>query len=159
MRQSSRVDDVTGCLACDAIAGRVAIPGGRIHGTAHWVVEHCIGPLGVGTLIVKPRRHVTSLGELDADEAAEMGPLLQRAAAVVDALVQPEQVYVGLWSHAGRRRGHVHFVVQPATTVAIEAIGDYGPHLQARMFDRDDAPDADEVERFSEDARQVFSTA
>jgi ATP adenylyltransferase len=22
------------------------------------VVEHCIGPLGVGTLIVKPRRHV-----------------------------------------------------------------------------------------------------
>lgn len=27
-----------------------------IHETTHWLVEHCVGPLGLGTLIVKPRR-------------------------------------------------------------------------------------------------------
>jgi diadenosine tetraphosphate (Ap4A) HIT family hydrolase len=150
------MDGIEGCLACDLSAGRRALPGGRIHQTAHWIVEHCVGPLGVGTLLVKPARHVTSIGELSTDEAAEMGPLLRRAAEVVDEMIRPEQVYVGLWSHAGRRRVHVHFVVQPATTDAIESLGDYGPGLQAKMFDRDQLPPPDEVELFAESARGRF---
>src|SRR5690349_4807111 len=101
--------DGDGCMACDLAAGRLDLPGGQIAATDRWIVEHCVGPLGVGSLIVKPARHVVSVGELDADEADELGPVLRRAAAVVDALVQPEQVYVGLWSHAGRRRVHIHF--------------------------------------------------
>ena len=117
------MDDVPGCLACDLSAGRLPLPGGRIHETERWAVEHCVGPLGVGALVVKPRRHVVAVGELRADEAAELGPLLARTAAIVDELVQPEQVYVGLWSHAGRVRVHIHFVVQPATTEAIDAVG------------------------------------
>jgi hypothetical protein len=43
-----------GCLACDLIAGRIELPGGVIAATKHWRLEHCVGPLGVGTLIVKP---------------------------------------------------------------------------------------------------------
>ena len=43
-----------GCLACDLIPGVRELPGGRIRTTGHWVVEHCVGPLGVGTLVVKP---------------------------------------------------------------------------------------------------------
>ena len=89
---------------------------------------------------MKPRRHVIAVGELRTDEAAELGPLLARTAAIVDELVQPEQVYVGLWSHAGRTRVHIHFVVQPATTEAIDAIGAYGPGLVAGMFDRGSCP-------------------
>jgi diadenosine tetraphosphate (Ap4A) HIT family hydrolase len=96
------VDDVDGCLACDLAAGRRELPGGRIHETRHWIVEHCLGPLGVGTLLVKPVRHVTSVAGLTADEAGEMGELLQTCAAIVDELVQPEQVYVGLWSSSPR---------------------------------------------------------
>jgi hypothetical protein len=46
------------CLACDLAEGRRDLPGGRIHDTRHWIVQHSIGPLGVGTLVVKPRRHV-----------------------------------------------------------------------------------------------------
>jgi hypothetical protein len=46
------------CIACDLSAGRAPLPGGLIHRTQHWLVEHCIGPLGIGTLIVKPERHV-----------------------------------------------------------------------------------------------------
>jgi diadenosine tetraphosphate (Ap4A) HIT family hydrolase len=150
---------VEGCFACDLSAGRRELPGGRIHRTAHWIVEHCVGPLGVGTLLVKPVRHVVSVAELNGAEAEEMGPLLRLTAAVVSELTEPEQVYVGLWSHAGRRRVHVHFVVQPATTAAIESVGDYGPHLQAKMFDRGLLPPADEVDQFAERARGVFSRA
>ena len=45
------------CLACELIAGERELPGGRVFATDHWVVEHCVGPLGVGTLLVKPFRH------------------------------------------------------------------------------------------------------
>jgi diadenosine tetraphosphate (Ap4A) HIT family hydrolase len=150
------VDDVEGCLACDLRAGRLPLPGGRVHETEHWIVEHCVGPLGVGTLLVKPRRHVVAVGELSAGEAAELGPLLARTAAVVDELVRPEQVYVGLWSHAGRTRVHIHFVVQPATTEAIEAVGDYGPGLPAGMFAAGELPDPAAMQAFSDRARVAF---
>jgi diadenosine tetraphosphate (Ap4A) HIT family hydrolase len=45
------------CIACALTNGNVDLPVGRIYATAHWVVEHSIGPFGVGTLIVKPFRH------------------------------------------------------------------------------------------------------
>ena len=153
------MDDVPGCLACDLTAGRLPLSGGRIHATDHWVVEHCVGPLGVGALLVKPRRHVIAVGELRDDEAAELGPLLARTAAIVDELIEPEQVYVGLWSHAGRTRVHIHFVVQPATTAAIDAIGSYGPGLPAGMFERGEPPDPAAVESFADVARARFAAA
>src|SRR6184192_51801 len=68
---------VEGCLACDLAEGRVDLPGGEILVANHWIVEHCVGPLGVGTLIVKPKRHVVHCWELDESEASELGPLLR----------------------------------------------------------------------------------
>jgi diadenosine tetraphosphate (Ap4A) HIT family hydrolase len=52
------------CVACELSDGRRSLPGGLIHRTDHWLVEHCIGSLGLGTLIVKPERHVTSMADL-----------------------------------------------------------------------------------------------
>jgi diadenosine tetraphosphate (Ap4A) HIT family hydrolase len=66
------------CYACRLTAGTEPLPGGRICTTASWVVEHCTGPLGVGTLIVKPLRHCLHIGDLTPAEAQELGPLLQR---------------------------------------------------------------------------------
>jgi ATP adenylyltransferase len=152
------VDDLVGCLACDLTAGRLPLPGGCIHATDRWIVEHCLGPLGVGALLVKPRRHVVAVGELRDDEAAGLGPLLVRTAAVVDELVRPEQVYVGLWSHAGRTRVHIHFVVQPVVTEAIDAIGSYGPALVTGMFERGELPEPAAVEAFSDLARAEFGS-
>jgi diadenosine tetraphosphate (Ap4A) HIT family hydrolase len=145
-----------GCLACDLAAGRLELPGGVIHETPLFYVEHCVGPLGVGTLLVKPRRHVTRVGELTQDEAAELGRLLRRAAQVVDELVQPEQVYTCQWSHAGRTPVHVHWVVQPATTADIDELGSYGPGLQMAMFGRGDQPDPAAVDAFAARARALF---
>src|SRR5438270_12275711 len=109
------------CMACELADGRRHLPGGRIHRTVHWVVEHCVGPLGLGTLIVKPERHVTAVADLSPGEAAELGPLLRQASAVAHELAGDpsdpvEQVYNCLWSHAGGRPVHIHYVIQPVTT-------------------------------------------
>jgi diadenosine tetraphosphate (Ap4A) HIT family hydrolase len=137
--------------------GRQPLPGGRVAETDGWIVEHCVGPLGVGTLLVKPKRHVTRVSELSASETAELGPLLQRAAAVVDELVRPEQVYVCLWSHAGRTPVHIHYVVQPATTALIDEHGVYGPGLQLAMFQAGVSPEEPEVAAFAERAKALFA--
>jgi diadenosine tetraphosphate (Ap4A) HIT family hydrolase len=145
------------CLACDLTAGRVEAPGGLILDTGLWIVDHCVGPLGVGTLVVKPRRHVVHVGELAPDEAAELGPLLRRTAAVVMELSSPEQVYVCLWSHAGGEPGHVHFVVQPVTRALLDDHGVHGPELQVAMFGRGELPDREAAETFAARARRLFA--
>lgn len=145
-----------GCLACDLAEGRLPLPGGLIHQTTHWFVEHCVGPLGVGTLIVKPKRHVTRVSELSEDEAVELGPLLRRSAEVVDALVKPEQVYTCLWSHADATPVHIHYVVQPAMREAMDQYECHGPKLQVAMFEAGIAPPEAEVEAFAVRARSAF---
>ena len=146
-------------MACALASGALPLPGGRIHETEHWLVEHCVGPLGVGTLIVKPRRHIVHVADLVAGEAAELGPLLQRASAVVTELCSPEQVYVCLWSHAGAVPVHIHFVVQPATRADMDAYGDHGPGLQLAMFNGAPLPDPAAVDTFSDGARRAFARA
>lgn len=148
------------CLACDLTSGRAPLPGGRLHRTSRWVVEHCVGPLGLGTLIVKPERHVVSVADPDDEEAAELGPLLRRTAQVARALIDAEQIYVCLWSHAGAVPGHIHHVVQPVTREHVGGAGGlYGPALQMEMFRRDRTPALEEIERVSERARALFAGA
>jgi ATP adenylyltransferase len=146
-----------GCLACDLAEGRVPLPGGPLLDAGRWLVEHCVGPLGVGTLVVKPRRHVLHVADLDEHESAELGPLLRRAAGVAGRLAGAEQVYVCLWSHAGGTPVHIHFVVQPVTSEQKEAAGAYGPALQLAMFERGEQPDAAAVVAFAERARALFA--
>ena len=146
---------MSSCIACDLITGQVPLAGGTIHATSRWVVEHCVGPLGLGTLIVKPTRHVTAIADLDDAETDELGPLLRLTARVVTDLVDADQVYCCLWSHAGGEPGHVHHVVQPVTREQVTEVG--GPALQMRMFTENRPPDPDEVEVVAERARAAFA--
>jgi ATP adenylyltransferase len=146
---------VSDCETCESIAER-SVPGGCIHETGGWFVDHCVGPLGVGTLIVKPKRHVVHVADLDATEAAELGPLLQQATEVVAELIKPDQVYVTLWSHAGGEPGHIHFVVQPVTRAQMDELGLYGPRLQVEMFARGETPDPDAMAAFADRARAAW---
>jgi diadenosine tetraphosphate (Ap4A) HIT family hydrolase len=143
-----------GCLACDLSEGRRPLPGGLIHAVAGWRVEHCVGPLGLGTLIVKPTRHVEHVADLTADEAGALGPLLKETARVVGGLCAAEQVYVCCWSHGPV---HVHFVVQPETEAATRAFGAHGPGLQLAQFERGAVPPPDQVDQFAAAARQGFA--
>jgi diadenosine tetraphosphate (Ap4A) HIT family hydrolase len=146
------------CQACELADGRRDLPGGLIHRTDHWLVEHCVGPLGLGTLIVKPERHVTAVADLTANEAAELGPLLRQASAVAAGLVPADQVYNCLWAHAGGVPVHLHYVVQPVTSQQMADYGAHGPALQMAMFDRGTAPEPAEVERVADVARARFAT-
>jgi diadenosine tetraphosphate (Ap4A) HIT family hydrolase len=129
-------------------------PGGIIAETEHWIVDHTFGSLGVGTLIVKPKRVVLHVGDLDADEAAELGPLLQRASRIVQELTGADQVYVCLWSHAGRVPVHIHFVVQPVTKALMAEHDSHGPRLQVALFARGEPPDDDGAVAFAAAARE-----
>lgn len=142
------------CLACDQTSGDRELPGGRVHSTDHWVVEHCVGPLGVGTLLVKPFRHCLSVGQLLPEESAELGPLLASASACAQHLMEAEQVYVCLWPHAAWSPGHIHFVVQPSWGHLRERFSAPGPTLQSEQLRANVDPPQSEVEAFCDRARE-----
>jgi len=137
--------DVVGCLACDTTAGRVALPGGGIGERDGLLIEPCVGPLPAGTLILKPRRHLLSLADLDDREAAALGPLQRTLAAAVREVTGCDQVYCCLWSHAGWEPVHIHFVLQPAWNADREQFDGPGPTTQAAMFRRAEFPDESAV--------------
>lgn len=142
------------CLACDLNSGEAQLPGGLIFETPGWRVEHCVGPLGVGTLIVKPKRHVTVLAELTETEAGEMGPLLWRTAAAVHELAEAGQVHVGLWSQGPV---HIHYVVQPEPRQADGETTERAPNLQATVFATREPLDHDQAATFAMRAREWFA--
>lgn len=144
------------CQACDLSHGLASLPGGLIHATGGWRVEHCVGPLGVGTLILKPERHVTAVADLTVKEASALGPLLRKASAVAARLVDARQVYNCLWSHAGGVPVHIHYVVQPVTAHQITRYGTHGPSLQVAMFAQAAAPEPQLVEAAAAHARRLF---
>ena len=123
------------------------------------MVEHCIGPLGVVTLIVKPLRHCLHVWELTEDEAAELGPLLRRATATISEILHPDQVYVCLWSFLGWVPGHIHFVLQPAWTDMQQRYEHPGPCLQRDMIHSNELPPRDEVEAFAERATELLQAS
>jgi len=135
----------------------VPAPGGVVLETDYWVVNHTVGALGLGTLIVKTRRHVVHVSELNDREAAELGPLLQRVAAAVAEIAAPSQVYVCMWSHEGRRPGHIHFVVQPVTDELMAELDTHGPRLQITLFERGEPPDPDASAAFAARARELLA--
>jgi hypothetical protein len=73
------MENERGCLSCDLIAGRRPLPGGVTYGGDGWVVEHCVGPLGAGTVVVLPVRHVVHVADLNAADGSGA-----RAAAAAD---------------------------------------------------------------------------
>jgi diadenosine tetraphosphate (Ap4A) HIT family hydrolase len=103
--------NVAGCLACDVLSGRVEVPGGTIAETEHWHADHCLGPFGVGAVVVKSKEHVEALWRLSDPAAQELGPFLRTiSAAIVDAL-GAERAYLTMW--VDKPPLHVHLVLYP----------------------------------------------
>lgn len=149
--------DIPGCLACDIIAGRTVVAGGIIYQTPYWVVDHCIGPFPLSTLVLKPRRHVIAFADLEPDEAAEYGPLLVRVNWAVRHVTRADQVYNCQWSHGAWQAGHIHTLVQPVWNTQRECFNKPGPHLQAAMLDQGREPAREEVERVAVIVRDALS--
>ena len=87
-------------------------PRERVHDGPRWRVAHAFGTSLPGWLVVLPRRHVTALDELTAEEAADLGPLLRALTAALRQAVGCTKTYVALFAEA-EGFGHVHFHVVP----------------------------------------------
>ena len=100
-----------GCLACDATAGRLQPPGGTIVEESGWLLEHALSPVPLrGWLILKPRRHVEHLAELEEGEAAALGPLISKVSAAMMSALGAERIYVASFGEIVR---HVHIYFVP----------------------------------------------
>jgi ATP adenylyltransferase len=55
---------IAGCLGREIAAGRSTVPGGILHRTSRWIVNHAVGRLNLGTLIVAPHEHVDRLPDV-----------------------------------------------------------------------------------------------
>jgi diadenosine tetraphosphate (Ap4A) HIT family hydrolase len=103
--------NVEGCLACDANAGRLEVPGGMILETEHWLADHCIGPFGVGAVVVKTKEHIEDLWRLPDEVAEEPGPFLSRISGAIVEGLGAERAYLTMW--VDKPPLHVHMVVYP----------------------------------------------
>jgi len=156
VESTAGAESAEGCFACGLIAGDLPLAGGVVHRAEHWIVEHAVGPLELGTLVVKPLRHVCHVADLDDGESVELGPLLRLASSIVTELCDPDQVYVCLWSHKDARPGHIHFVIEPVAREAVVAAGATGPTYQSMVFARGTEHDAADIEEFCDRARAAF---
>ena len=103
--------NVEGCLACDVLARRIEVPGGTIDETLHWHADHCLGPFGVGAVVVKSKEHVGDLWRLPDAAAAELGPFLRRISDAVVEGLGAERAYLTMW--VDKPPHHVHLVIYP----------------------------------------------
>jgi diadenosine tetraphosphate (Ap4A) HIT family hydrolase len=99
------------CETCRANRGEVATPGGPIFDDGRWRIEHAFEPIPmVGWLVLKPHRHVESLGDLEPDEAAALGPLIAGAGAAMREVLGCRRIYVVCFAEAV---AHVHLHLIP----------------------------------------------
>ncbi len=81
--------------------------------TARFAVHPVIGGGAVpGWLVVAPLRHVEAIDRLDAEEQAELGPLLARVGAALRASTPAEKLYVNVFAEVVPHL-HVHLIARP----------------------------------------------
>jgi histidine triad (HIT) family protein len=104
----------TDCFVCDKHALGEAAVGGVIFEDALTYAGHVLPPdltdVYLGYLMVEPKRHVTGLGELTADEAAALGRLVNDLGRVLRDVEGAEHIYGFV---LGDAVPHLHIHVVP----------------------------------------------
>ena len=103
------------CQTCRLLARRnagAAPPWDNIHRTTHWDVVHSFNSALPGWLVLVCRRHIEAVHELTAEEAAELGVLLQRVSLALHEVTGCARTYVIQFAEA-EGHTHVHFHVVP----------------------------------------------
>jgi len=118
------------CLACRLNKDDSEVPGGTIAENKYWTVRHCIGPYGIGAMIIGARRHVESFADLEKEEAESFSPLLRNVCQAIMKALKPERIYINSWGESTR---HLHFLLQPRYKGMIEEYGGTGSTIQAKM--------------------------
>ena len=135
------------CLSCDVIAGRRETPGGVIFENELWHLTHQVSPVRLaGFLILQPKRHVEQIGDLTAEEAATLGPVMAAASQALNLHLQARKVYVCSF---GSVLVHVHFYLVPLTAAIPQDLNgaDLLDEVFAGRWACDDAEAADAAAR------------
>ena len=106
---------MTECETCSLVARRdrgEAPAWDSILRTEHWDLAHAYGSALEGWLVLATRRHVAVVADLSDEEAAELGPLLQRASRALRAVIGCPKTYVAQFAEDPLHQ-HVHVHVIP----------------------------------------------
>jgi diadenosine tetraphosphate (Ap4A) HIT family hydrolase len=145
------VDD---CYSCNLERAAESPARERILVTDQWRVAHAFDTSLPGWLVAVPRRHLRSLGELDAAEAAELGPLLTDLTRALQDVTGCVKTYVILLAEA-EGFAHLHFHVVPR--MPDQPPEERGPRIFARLGcpegERVPAPERD---RLAHDIREAL---
>lgn len=102
------------CPYCDVFAGRAAGPAVALDTDEFVSFVGRYQPTGPGYSLVVPRRHVTDLHALSADELGPTLAAVQRVSrAIVDAFDVSGTTVMQNNGHPGQRVMHLHFHVVP----------------------------------------------
>lgn len=113
------VPDSHPCSICENFAGRYPWHGepAVVHEDEQLYIIMAPAPLGGmdGHVLVLPKRHVETILDLSADQAALLGQAVSRVARAVAAAFDPEAILVQQHNGAGAFQTvpHVHFHVIP----------------------------------------------
>jgi diadenosine tetraphosphate (Ap4A) HIT family hydrolase len=103
-------------MACELLAGRRQVPGGLAWRGGGLALHALDGPCPIpGWLVLTAERHCRALYDLDAEAAANLGPVAQRVAAAQRNALGAEHVYafaIGDVLH----HFHLHLVPRYAAT-------------------------------------------
>jgi diadenosine tetraphosphate (Ap4A) HIT family hydrolase len=104
------------CYSCaqEAEAGKLPPlpPRENIAADDHWRVAHAIGCALEGWLVLLPRRHVTSVSELNDAEAQSLGIWQVRLSRALHQVLGCQKTYIAQFAEQ-ERFSHVHFHVVP----------------------------------------------
>ncbi len=104
-------DLVPGCFPCDQQAGVALPPREDVVHTDHWRVAHAFNSMLPGWLVLLPTRHVASFTELTPEAADELGGLVRRLGAALEAVTGCVKTYLMQFSEAeGFSHLHLHLV-------------------------------------------------
>jgi len=96
--------DTKACPMCE-IAASTADDPMVVYQDEHWVARSISGtPAVAGWLLLQSRRHIPDVTELNADEAATFGSVIQRVSAAVREATGALRVYI-----ASLNEGNPHF--------------------------------------------------
>jgi diadenosine tetraphosphate (Ap4A) HIT family hydrolase len=101
------------CYACQWHAqAPSALPSReRVFDDGLWRVAHAFATSLAGWLVVVPRRHILSIGQLTPDEAAALGPLLAAGSRALEREFTARKAYVAFFGEAeGFEHLHGHVV-------------------------------------------------
>ena len=99
------------CFSCAQHAAALLPPREDVVHTDHWRVAHAFNSTLPGWLVLVPTRHITSFTELTPQAADELGGLVRRLAAALEAVTGCLKTYLMQFSEAeGFTHLHLHLV-------------------------------------------------